>query len=497
MRRTSQSTWIIAGLILAIALVLGPIALVVIGLGTGLEGFITGFLMAVLPVPFYVAFALWIDRFEPEPPWLLVLGFVWGAGIATFFSLALNILNEGLFTAVLDAASASMLTTVVSAPFVEELAKGAALFLLFLWKRDHFDNVTDGIVYASMVGLGFAMTENVQYYGQAVAQGGGGALFVFVLRGIMGPFSHPLFTCMTGVGLGLSRESDKPLVKWLAPPLGMVLAILLHATWNLSASYGLAFFAAYFMIMIPAFIGVGVIAILSLRREANIIRAHLENVVADGVLSRDDVIVVTSVWRRLGASTSALFEHGFGRWRARRRFHALASELAFHSWRMTRDGGEDAHLVRAQLVDAVRAVRARLGLPLHIQPPEPSLVAKLTREIPMPVLPTQPGRLAASLVCTSGDLVGESFPIGYTGLQIGRDAASVQIVVRDPKVSKRHAWIGYGGEGLMVVDRGSTNGTWLNGQRITESPLRPGDRLEISDHVATFELTQSNDERER
>lgn len=489
MRKNSPSTWIIAGLILVVALVLGPVALLVIGMGTGLEGFLTGFMMAVMPVPFYVALALWIDRFEPEPPWLLVLAFVWGAAIATFFSLALNILNEGLFTSMVGAASASMLTTVVSAPFVEELAKGAALFLLFLWKRDHFDNVTDGIVYASMVGLGFAMTENVQYYGQAAAEGGGGgAAVVFVLRGIMGPFSHPLFTCMTGVGLGFSRESDSPMVKWLAPPLGLVLAILLHATWNLSASYGLAFFAAYFLVMIPAFIGVGVIAILSLRREANIIRAHLENVVAEGVLSRDDVIVVTSVWRRVAASTSALFAHGFGRWFARRRFHALASELAFHSWRMTRDGGEDAHAVRAQLVDAVRAVRARLGLPTHIVAPEPALVARLTREIPMPVLPTEPGRLAANLVCTSGDLVGESFPIGYTGLQIGRDPASVQIVVRDPKVSKRHAWIGYGGDGLMVIDRGSTNGTWLNGRRVTESPLRPGDRVEISDRVATFEL---------
>ncbi|MEO8381271.1 MAG: PrsW family glutamic-type intramembrane protease [Acidobacteriota bacterium] len=489
MRKPSQATWIIAGLILAVALVLGPVALLVIGFGTGLTGFISGFLMAVLPVPFYVSFALWIDRFEPEPPWLLVLAFVWGAAIATFFSLALNIFNEGLFTAILDASSANMLTTVVSAPFVEELAKGTALFLLFLWKRDHFDNVTDGIIYASMIGLGFAMTENVQYYGQAAAaEGSGGAVLVFVLRGIMGPFSHPLFTSMTGVGLGFSRESDRPLVKWLAPPLGLVGAILLHATWNLSASYGMAFFAAYFLIMIPAFLGVGVVAILSLRREANIIRAHLETVVAEGVLSRDDVLVVTSVWRRVGASTSALFERGFGMWRARRRFHALASELAFHSWRMNRDGTVDGQAEREELLGAVRAVRARLGLPVEIQLPEPALVARLTREIPMPVLPTQPGRLAASLVCTAGTLVGESFPIGYTGLQIGRDATSVQIVVRDPKVSKRHAWIGYGGEGLMVIDRGSTNGTWINGQRVTESPLRPGDRLEISDCVATFEL---------
>jgi RsiW-degrading membrane proteinase PrsW (M82 family) len=153
MRRTSPSTWLVAGIILAAALVLGPLSLLVIGLGVG-DGFFVGLLMAVLPVPFYVAFALWVDRFEPEPSWLLVLAFVWGGAIAVFFSLVFNIVHEGVMTAVAGEASASTLTAVLSAPFIEELTKGAALFLLFLWKRDQFDNVTDGIVYASMVGLG-------------------------------------------------------------------------------------------------------------------------------------------------------------------------------------------------------------------------------------------------------------------------------------------------------------------------------------------------------
>lgn len=488
MRRTTRSTWIVAGLILAVALVLGPVALAVIGFEIGVNGFLAGFLMAALPVPFYVAFAVWIDRFEPEPSWVLLLAFVWGAAIAAFFSLVLNVLNEGIFTALAGAASASTLTAVLSAPLVEELTKGAALLLLFLWKRDHFDNVTDGIVYASMVGLGFAMTENVQYYGRALAEGGAGAAAVFVLRGVMGPFAHPLFTSMTGIGLGAARESDRTWVKWLAPPAGLAMAMLLHGLWNLSASYGLAFFAAYLFVMIPAFLAVAVVAIFSLRREANIIRAHLESVVAEGVLSRDDVIVVTSVSRRIGATTRALLEHGFGQWRARRRFHALATELAFHSWRSSREIDGDAQGVRAQLAEAIRAVRARLGLPVEFRPPEHALVARLTREIPLPVLADAPQRPAAALVCTSGPLAGESFAIGYTGLQIGRDPAAAEIVVRDARVSRRHVWVGYGAEGVMAIDRGSVNGTWVNGQRIGEVALHPGDRLEISDHVATFEL---------
>jgi len=362
MRRTSRSTWIVAGVILAAALVLGPISLLVIGMGVG-QGFLVGALMAALPVPFYVAFALWVDRFESEPPWLLVLAFVWGAAIAVFFSLLFNIVHQGVLVQIAGAASASTLTAVIGAPFIEELTKGAALFLLFLWKRDHFDNVTDGIVYASMVGLGFAMTENVQYYGEAAAREGSFVAAVFFLRGVLGPFAHPLFTSMTGIGLGVARESRKTWVKCLAPAAGLGAAMVLHSLWNLSASQGVAFFAAYLLVMIPAFVAVVVIAIYSLRREANLIRIHLQNVIDDGVLSHDDILVLTSVTRRLGASARALFQRGFGQWRVRRRFHALATELAFHAWRANREGTADARAIHAELCDAVRDARARLGLP--------------------------------------------------------------------------------------------------------------------------------------
>lgn len=390
MRKATQSTWIVAGFILLAALILGPLSLLVIGLTVG-EGFFIGLVMAVLPVPFYVAFALWVDRFEHEPSWLLVLAFVWGSAIAVFFSLIFNLLHAEIVNALAGAASATMLTAVIGAPFIEELTKGAALLLLFFWKRDQFDNVTDGIVYASMVGLGFAMTENVQYYGEAVAkQGGSIAAAVFFLRGILGPFAHPLFTSMTGIGLGLAAESRYKSTKYLAPVIGLGGAMVLHSLWNLSASRGPAFFAAYVFIMFPAFVAVILVAIFSLRREANLIRLHLENVVRDGVLSRDDILVLTSVRRRVAASTRALFDRGFGYWRARRRFHALATELAFHAWRTSREAAPDALAIHAELCDAVRDVRAQLGLPSEVLPPEPELVARLTGERRLPLAALAP-----------------------------------------------------------------------------------------------------------
>jgi len=388
MPRPSRSRRIVVALFLTVAVLAGLFVLLAIGLSTTVDGFLTGLMLAVVPVPIYVAFATWVDRFEPEPPWLLATAFLWGASIAVLFAMIFNGIGEAVLTEVAGAASASMLTGVLTAPFFEELAKGSALLLLFFWRRDEFDNVTDGIIYASMVGLGFAMTENVQYYSAAaVAKGGSEAGLLFFLRGVMGPFAHPLFTSMTGIGLGVARESHRKSVKFFAPLLGLAGAMLLHAVWNLSTNLGLVFFATYFVVMVPAFIAVIVVAIYSLRREARIVRSHLESVVADHVLSADDVIIVTSVRRRIGASTRALFQGGFGKWIARRRFHALATELAFHSWRTSRYPDPDEAATRAEFIAGVRAVRAKLGLPLDIEPPDAQLVARLTRETPLPAMP--------------------------------------------------------------------------------------------------------------
>jgi len=64
---TRHSTWLLNGFLLALACILGGLVLLATGIGTGLTGFGIGFLMAVVPVPFYIALALWNDRFEPEP----------------------------------------------------------------------------------------------------------------------------------------------------------------------------------------------------------------------------------------------------------------------------------------------------------------------------------------------------------------------------------------------------------------------------------------------
>lgn len=328
--------WLIAAAILA-ALFLALVMLILVGLSTGLAGLLGGIVLAALPVPFYMVLALWIDRFEKEPVWMLVAAFTWGATAAVFASFVLNTLFEAAaYGAIADLAGVA--TATLSAPLIEEFGKGLALFVFYFWKRDEFDNILDGIIYAAMVGLGFAMTENILYYGRALAEGGvGGSLSILFLRGVVSPFAHPFFTSMTGIGLGLAQQSAKgsPL-KYVAPMIGLMLAMALHGLWNLSAAFGAAFFVAYLVVMVPAFCGVLLLIGFSLRSEGRIIRKHLAAEKENGFLDAKAYEALCTIRGRLGETFSAFSHGGFPSFRTRTQFHALASELAFHRWRTSR-----------------------------------------------------------------------------------------------------------------------------------------------------------------
>jgi hypothetical protein len=210
--------------------------------------------------------------------------------------------------------------------------KATVLFGLYFWKHDEFDGVIDGIVYASMVGLGFAMTENIQYYGNAALEGGvGGGMVLFVLRGMMAPFSHPLFTSMTGIGLGLASQTKSGLVKFFAPACGLFLAMFLHSLWNFSASMSAAlYFIVYFLVMVPMFVAVLVSIYFALKREGRIVREQLRHDLEHGRLTQAELELLSSVRARTGASFRALTSGGYHSWRIRREYYRVASELAFH-----------------------------------------------------------------------------------------------------------------------------------------------------------------------
>lgn len=321
------------------ALFLGLLVLIVIGIETGPVALMLGFITATIPVPLYVILVLWIDRYEAEPLWMLATAFFWGALVATFFAFLLNTTSQGVVGALSNANAGEAFAAVISAPIVEEIGKGFILLIFFFWKKDEFDGVVDGIIYASMAALGFAMTENILYYGKAAAAGGGGALtLTLIIRGFFAPFSHPLFTSMTGIGLGLARQSTNVAVKLITPVVGLLMAIFMHSIWNGSAVFGGGgiFVLTYILVMVPAFIIMLVVILFALRREGQVVRQFLVVDLERGVLTREEYDQLGSIRGRMGSSFRALSQTGVKGWRARMRFNQLASELAFHRSRISR-----------------------------------------------------------------------------------------------------------------------------------------------------------------
>ncbi|MGI8918678.1 MAG: PrsW family intramembrane metalloprotease [Pyrinomonadaceae bacterium] len=346
------------------ALLLGLIVLLLIGFETGPVGLMIGMIAATLPVPVYVGLALWIDRYESEPLWMLATAFFWGALVAVFIAFLFNTASSVMVAVVTESeATGEAFGAVISAPLVEETAKAIILFIFFFAKRDEFDGVVDGIVYAAMVGLGFAMTENIQYYGRAAFAEGPGLTAVFILRGTVAPFSHPLFTSLTGIGLGLARQSRNTFVKLITPVLGFAMAVALHAIWNGSIVLfgGAGFLIAYIVIMVPTFAIILVIVALALRREGQIVREYLVKDLHGGFFTPDEYHRLGSIRGRMGANFNALTRGGLGHWRASRQFHQTASELAFHRSRIARGmASSDAQEREAAYQMALRDLIQRL-----------------------------------------------------------------------------------------------------------------------------------------
>src|ERR1700743_3000917 len=198
--------------------------------------------LALAPVPLLVSVVLFIDRLEPEPRILLAFGFLWGAGIAALFAIVINTGGLDYITQpALGASAGEYVSATAGAPVVEETLKGLFLVWLLRWRRQELDGPTDGIVYAAMVGLGVAMTENIGYYINAEinpVHGGAQLLgYTFVLRGVLSPFLHPPVPPVPGTGSAYAASHRN--ANW-ALPLGWLAAICLHALWNGLSIFGLA-----------------------------------------------------------------------------------------------------------------------------------------------------------------------------------------------------------------------------------------------------------------
>lgn len=314
----------------AVALwVLGMLAFFV----SGPAAFAVAFGLALLPVPVVVAALMWVDRVEPEPGKYLLAAFAWGATVSVGIALAFGLLLDPLFTGDQSA--------YLGAPVVEEAAKGLFLLILLWYRPAEFDGVVDGIVYAGFVAAGFAFTENILYIAGAYemgAAGGEGALplleggvddavLLFVLRCVFSPFAHPLFTVMTGVGLGVAATTRHGALKVLAPLGGWAAAVALHGIWNYSALQGNL--SVYFLVMVPLFLVMAGFAVFSRRQELTVLRQHLPAYAATGWIADWELPALVTLRGRRAARVWARQRYGKPGVRAMRDLQLAATELAF------------------------------------------------------------------------------------------------------------------------------------------------------------------------
>lgn len=399
---------------------LGVCGLVVLGFLTssvGVVGVVVGALCALLPVAPVVATFLWIDRWEPEPPRLLLFAFLWGACFAALSALLINSTAAVLADEVLGRGSGDLVGAVAVAPVVEEAMKGVFVVGLLIFRRREFDGIVDGIVYAGLVAAGFAFTENILYIGRAFvdpdpAVQGLGVVGVLLLRGVLSPFAHPLFTAMTGIGAGIAARTTSVGLRFLAPLLGYLLAVTLHALWNGSASIlgSGGFFGVYGFVMVPLFLAMVAVVLWQRRREQRTVVEQLPGFAQAGWIAPSEITLLGSLAGRRGWQTAVRKRSGRAVAKAVTEYQAAVTQLAFLRARMSRGsvGPQGRRWHDEALAELIRARAKAVGHP-------EALTVAVRHRGPQAWTPPPPGPPPV----WTGSQPPQSYPgpQSYTGLQ--------------------------------------------------------------------------------
>lgn len=231
-------------------------------------------LLAAVPLVFIMLMVWWFDRWKPQPFLLLVACLLWGAVASIIMTLIAQLIGITALAMVGIDATGDVLGAVVFAPLFEESTKGIFLIVIVLAARKHFEGPLDGWVYGSLIGAGFAFTENLLYLSSAFADAAvEGLAMTFVMRGILSPLLHSTFVICHGLSIGFAaRRGQWWLVVLMWIP-GLTAGMVLHALWNGTAALvgsagliGLAIIVSLSAVMSGFWLGSG----LLLRRNESI-----------------------------------------------------------------------------------------------------------------------------------------------------------------------------------------------------------------------------------
>ncbi|MGE0219784.1 PrsW family intramembrane metalloprotease [Mycolicibacterium sp.] len=329
---------------LGVLIGLGTLAgVIVIGLtAVNPVGTAIGFVLSSIAITVVVLSYLWLDRWEPEPPRLLLFAFIWGTSAAVAISGILQIFLEVWLNPAVNAGDDGVnpITLVIGAPITEEAAKG--LFLLLMMsgnRRREMNSLTDCLVYAGLVGAGFAWLEDILYIanGETVAE----SLFTAALRLVMAPFAHSLFTTLFAIGVWYALNQRSAPAKAGSLLLGYAGAVILHAMWNGSSLLGIeAYFGLYVFWMMPVFALAITLAVRSRRREQRVVAEKLPGMLAAGIITPNEASWLGSMGARKLAVAEATRFGGKQAGTSVKKFAHQVVELAFVRDRIDRGFGD-------------------------------------------------------------------------------------------------------------------------------------------------------------
>jgi RsiW-degrading membrane proteinase PrsW (M82 family) len=363
-RQRGRTALIILFVLIAIAGVVGG---VVLSLNAGnASGAGLSILYAFIPLPLLWLVYWWLDRYEPEPLRYKFAAFVWGGVVAVAIALTLQIWIQNTWN-LSDETMASFV-----APVTEEPAKCLFLLITFLRTRRVIDGFLDGLVYAGLVGIGFAFVENIGYYASSYlgspdiqVAGAEGVTTTFIVRGVFSPFAHPLFTSAFGIAIGLAVTRRSKVLRVLIVVLGLIASAGLHALWNGSLSYGGgAGFLLVYLALGAVLLGMAILAIVVRLRQVRILEQSLSYVAERGWIHPAEIPYLSRFGYRKAARRYATEHHGKVAGKIVARYQRLATEMAFlHHAMMT--GRPKPHGVERTyaLLDEMYALRPALRFP--------------------------------------------------------------------------------------------------------------------------------------
>lgn len=179
-------------------------------------------LFAITPIFIVILYIYTKDKYEKEPKRLLLHNFLLGAIVSIFITLVLSVgFNVILPITEQKSVYQQFLKAFFVVGFTEELSK-YLIVLFYAQKHKEFNEPFDGIVYAVMVSMGFAATENILY----VLEGG---VSTAILRAFTAVPAHATFGILMGYFMGKAKFSNNKVVMNLA---GLSLAILFHGAYD-------------------------------------------------------------------------------------------------------------------------------------------------------------------------------------------------------------------------------------------------------------------------